>query len=416
MATTATAVSSEVHSLTADRTVLNETLYTQVTDLLTVSTETQQHFSEFESVPDFQLANTLLAQYDELCSQMLELRGHCEKTVLTSTHAHWWPRVMTAGSQTDGLYCLRTALPNDKCNIWSLKLMRSRRTATHWEEVTAPESLFPEVNRPHWSYTRTEHMLYSTVNAHLVTMATVPGLQFEGLPLATDQSKSTVMFTVPMSIGTEIMTTGRAPSTLFTNGQVNLWFTARSALLRMMQMHWNGSLTLTEAQLTEPLVIIAFNPVLNRITGGTVHNAGATPATVNEGTVHRLLTFNRQWIDHCLSTDSLEDDFILTTAELASGTAFQLNFTVNQMAEIRHELNGTEPFGLHCRALLGHLVLPLSVLKKYGDTQHCFWNAMYGTDLTEDRRPGTTDAKKYKITVDGITDGITFKMEVSTDD
>ena len=140
----------------------------------------------------------------------------------------------------------------------------------------------------------------------------------------------------------------------------------------MMQLHWNGSLTLTEAQLTEPLVIIAFNPVLNRITGGTVHNAGATPATVNEGTVHRLLTFNRQWIDHCLSTDSLEDDFILTTAELASGTAFQLNFTVNQMAEIRHELNGTEPVGLHCRALLGHLVLPLSVPKKHGDTQHCF--------------------------------------------
>ena len=88
MATTATAVSSEVHSLTADRTVLNETLYTQVTDLLTVSTETQQRFFELESVPDFQLANTLLAQYDELCSEMLELRSHCEKTVLTSTHAH----------------------------------------------------------------------------------------------------------------------------------------------------------------------------------------------------------------------------------------------------------------------------------------------------------------------------------------
>ena len=41
---------------------------------------------------------------------------------------------------------------------------------------------------------------------------------------------------------------------------------------------------------------------------------------------------------------------------------------------------------------------------------------MYGTDLTENRRPGTTDAKKYKITADGITDGITLKMEVSTDD
>ena len=77
---------------------------------------------------------------------------------------------MTAGSQTDGLYCLRMALPNDKCNMWSLKLMRSRRTATHGEDVTGPQALFPEVKRPHCSYTRTEYELYSTVTAHLVTM------------------------------------------------------------------------------------------------------------------------------------------------------------------------------------------------------------------------------------------------------
>ena len=94
------------------------------------------------------------------------LRNHCEKTALTSTH----PRVMTAGSQTDGLYCLRMALPNDKCNMWSLKLMRSRRAATHGEDVTGPQALFPEVKRPHCSYTRTEYELYSTVTAHLVTM------------------------------------------------------------------------------------------------------------------------------------------------------------------------------------------------------------------------------------------------------
>ena len=60
------------------------------------------------------------------------LMNHCEKTALTSTHPHWWPRVMTAGSQTDGLYCLHMALPNDKCNMWSLKLMSSRRA---WVDV-----------------------------------------------------------------------------------------------------------------------------------------------------------------------------------------------------------------------------------------------------------------------------------------
>jgi hypothetical protein len=139
MATTA-AASSDVHSLAVDQTVLDEVLYTQVTDLLTVHIESQRQMSAFNAVPDFELTGTLEMQCTSVFNQMITLRNRCEKTALTSTYPHWRPRVMTAGLQTAGLYCLRMALPNDKCNLWSLQLVRSRRTASHWEDFTGPEA------------------------------------------------------------------------------------------------------------------------------------------------------------------------------------------------------------------------------------------------------------------------------------
>jgi hypothetical protein len=75
----------------------------------------------------------------------------------------------------------------------------------------------------------------------------------KGLPLANDQSKSTVVFAVPQSVGTAIITAGRISPELFTNAQVNCWYTARPALLRLLQMHWASSITLTDEQLAEPL-------------------------------------------------------------------------------------------------------------------------------------------------------------------
>jgi hypothetical protein len=149
-----------------------------------------------------------------------------------------------------------------------------------------------------------------------------------------------------------------------------------------------------------------------------VHNADAAETSAIETGHRRLLTFNRQWLDHCLSTDSLDEDFVFTEAELSSGAAFQLSITLNQLAKVRHELNGTVPFGLHCRGLLGHLALPVSVLKKFGTPlRHSHRISIYGTDddTTENTQAvvSTGTAKKYKITVDGITESITVEMEVS---
>ena len=69
----ATGARKEIHSLTADQTVLDEILYAQVTDLLTAHTETQQLKRENPSVPDFALSGTLEAQYQTLCNQMAAL-------------------------------------------------------------------------------------------------------------------------------------------------------------------------------------------------------------------------------------------------------------------------------------------------------------------------------------------------------
>ena len=57
-----------------------------------------------------------------------------------------------------------------------------------------------------------------------------------------------------------------------------------------------------------------------------MHNADAAETSAIETGHRRLLTFNRQWLDHCLSTDSLDEDFVFTEAELSSGVAFQLSF------------------------------------------------------------------------------------------
>ena len=127
------------------------------------------------------------------------------------------------------------------------------------------------------------------------------------------------MFAVPQSVGTAIITAGRISPELFTNAQVNCWYTARSALLRLLQMHWASSITLTDEQLAEPLFLVRINPSLTRITGRTVHNADAAETSAIETGHRRLLTFNRQWLDHCLSTDSLDEDFALPWAAWTFG-------------------------------------------------------------------------------------------------
>lgn len=62
-------------------------------------------------------------------------------------------------------------------------------------------------------------------------------------------------------------------------------------------------------------MLICFSPALVGLTGTSVHDAGTAGATATEGGIQRLWTFNRQWLDLCFSTGSLQEDFALTDAE-----------------------------------------------------------------------------------------------------
>lgn len=365
MATVTTATSAEVHSLTEDRTVIDGTLYSQVVDFLTVTPETQQGMALAATVPEFSLDGELDQNYSQLCEQMISLRDHQERIALTATNPSYWPFTATQGCQGEGLYCLRTALPTEegKCNLWSLKLARARRTTSHWQEVTASTALFPGINRPHWTYSMTEFQLFQT-DATMVTLAELPSLQMHGLPVSTGQHMATVLIALPRSRAYATLSTGIIDHEYFTHCQLNGWYCARSALLRLLQMHLDGGITVTETELAEPLTLIAWNPELQRLSGRTVH--GVTGDEITEGGLKRMLCFNRLWIDHCLSTLALEEPLQLSPSEMNTGVGLNLGFTLHQLSQMQTEFQSAHQFGMHCRNFLGHLVLPNAILRKMG--------------------------------------------------
>eukprot|EP00435_Cladocopium_sp_Y103_P041384 s1232_g11.t1 len=73
-----------------------------------------------------------------------------------------------------------------------------------------------------------------------------------------------------------------------------------------------------------------------------------------------LYTFNRLWLDHCLTTGSVER-FALEPTELETGMIFELQgLTLGAMSALNTEMTRTELYGYHCRGLVGHLVLTVS--------------------------------------------------------
>ena len=78
----------------------------------------------------------------------------------------------------------------------------------------------------------------------------------------------------------------------------------------------------------------------------------------------RLLTFDRHWLDHCCSTDSAQEDFVLTAAELAAGIAIQVSFSL-LCSQLAAEWHGAL-WPSTSRSYLGHLVMSLSILKEDG--------------------------------------------------
>lgn len=87
----------------------------------------------------------------------------------------------------------------------------------------------------------------------------------------------------------------------FTMGQLNLWFAVRSALLRLVHMGWQEC-TLSR---DEDIALLILNPLKSRLTDST------------QG--HRALnSFNRLWLDHCLSS--------LSTVTFRSCTVFRTDW------------------------------------------------------------------------------------------
>eukprot|EP00434_Breviolum_minutum_P037436 symbB.v1.2.033194.t1/scaffold4025.1/size46064/6 len=133
-------------------------------------------------------------------------------------------------------------------------------------------------------------------------------------------------------------------------------------------MHWTG-ITLA---LDEPLVVVCYNPSLHRFL-----------ATVSE-TVETLTSFNRLYYDHCWTTGSLDEIMSLNSTESRTGFGIQLPFTARQLVEaLEVELNCNQPFGVHCRGLVGHCILTVNQLQLTHENvfTDCTWKGIY-TDET----------------------------------
>ena len=102
-------------------------------------------------------------------------------------------------------------------------------------------------------------------------------------------------------------------------------------------MHWSGIVT----DLDEKLVILCFNPSLNRFltNSAIVHNL--TTNFVDEGrTAGRTVeaftvfnVFNRLYLDHCWTTGALESDVTLNITECRSAFGILMPFTARLLIE-----------------------------------------------------------------------------------
>ena len=189
------------------------------------------------------------------------------------------------------------------------------------------ETLFPNCKMPHYSYTHAEYKCYTKSTQETVEILT--GSLFKADVVTTAQTAQTMCFSCSLSTAREIMETGVIPMSLFTNGQLNCWFTPRSLLLRALQMHWAGIST----ELDEKMVVLCYNPSLHRfLTSATAHQL--TTNFIDESrTVEALTAFNRLYMDHCWTTGALEGDVTLNGMECRSAFGILPPFTVRALIE-----------------------------------------------------------------------------------
>ena len=326
-----------------------------------------------------------------ITQSIMTVRSNCEELKCTAVSPDWPPVTLVAGSMTDGLYGLRYTIPSPEspCNSFALTTLHCRRRCS-WISLKAVETLFPSCRR----------------RCGPDNVETLTGTAFKGDVTTAGQTAQTMCIATTLSTAMEILNTGVIPTSVFTNGQVNCWFTPRSALLRAFQMHWTG-ITLA---LDEPMVVVCYNPSLHRfLTTATVHQL--TTNFVDESrTVEALTAFNRLYYDHCWTTGAREENMALNSFERRTGFGIQLPFTAREIIEaLEVELNCNQLFGNHCRGLLGHCILIDNQFQLIHDDIYteCTWKSIY----TDDSQP--LKRKKSRFTVQDETDRTNFTGKVN---
>ena len=317
------------------------------------------------------------------------VRTDCETLKRTAVSQDWPPTTVVPGSMTDGLYGLRYLIPSpdSPCNCFSLAALHSRR-CQNWTAMKTGETLFPNCKMPHSSYTLAEFNCYGNCGPSTLEILTL------GDVVTTGQTAQSMCFATTLSTVKKILDTGIIPVTLFTNNQVNCWFTPRSALLRAFQIYWSGYTD--SLSLEEPMTLIVYNPELHRfLTSTTVHQLMSNHVD-QEKKIEALTAFNRLYFDHCWTTGALEEDLKLSPIESRTGFGIQLPFTAKELIEsLQVELNCNKIFGRDYRGLVGHCILTVSQLQLiYEDVVNdCSWQSL----LTDEPLPRKSRLFKMKL-------------------
>ena len=174
-------------------------------------------------------------------------------------------------------------------------------------------------------------------------------------------------------------------------------------------MHWQGMPLLDN----EDMTVLFFNPLKRRFSTGEVLTAPGTDS---------IYTFNRLYLDHCMTSESTEQ-FPLFTEELDTALIFELRgITLQSLAPLQQELNCRTLFGYHCQGLIGHCIVTLSQGRMIGlTTDDLTFQAQFGTLTTEtaeavhEDHMEVTEAGTATVTIGRLPLGCTVTVNVRMD-
>lgn len=332
------ATNTAVTAANGDETSLRNRINTAVDAMLYDTVMASLKVDPTEIPPYSPLGDTETINAMTLNDQLL--RRHNLMETLKNEHCsmNCPPSISTAATVTEGLYGMRydrPSLTGTGINLLSLQALHVRRTGDR-TPCMALNSLFKALDGPHPSYSRTEVNCYRQITVRDLTGQddTVNGgLNWSGIqgqPVRTDQTDWCLTVALPMSQLHGLLQ-GTVNPQIFTHEQQNFWFTARSSLLRALHMALQECPLNTE----EHLGLMLFNPLRETTLGD----------------------FNRLYIDHCKTTAAGEM-YHFSEVELRTGIILELQgLTLADLMPLRGELNMKTWYGLHCRGLLGHLVI-----------------------------------------------------------